>query len=182
MSRRFVDLSHTIEHGMVTYPGIPGPDLTDHLTREASRGHYAPGTEFQIGRISLVANTGTYLDTPFHRYEGGSDLAAVPLDAVAGLRLVVVDAGRAGSPAIGAGAMMRHVPSARSNAAPASERCPSRSKPPHTIISVPDQTTAGSDRSLIGAGGSSTVEPGGMSLYNSASPRTRSSNASSRGE
>ena len=105
MAHRFVDLSHTIEHGLVTYPGIPGPEVSDHLTREASRGHYAPGTEFQIGRISLVANTGTYLDTPFHRFEGGSDLAAVPLESVGGLRLVVVDAGSAGSPAIGAGAM-----------------------------------------------------------------------------
>jgi kynurenine formamidase len=105
MAQRFVDLSHTVEHGLVTYPGIPGPELSDHLTREASRGHYAPGTEFQIGRISMVANTGTYLDTPFHRFEGGSDLAAVPLEAVAGLRLVVVDTASAGSPALDADAV-----------------------------------------------------------------------------
>jgi kynurenine formamidase len=90
--RRFVDLSHTIEHGMVTYPGLPGPELSDHLSREASRSRYSPGTEFQIGRISMVANTGTYLDSPFHRFEGGSDLAGIPLEAVAGLRVVVVDA------------------------------------------------------------------------------------------
>lgn len=104
MPHLFVDLSHTIEHGMVTYPGIPGPELSDHLTREASRGHYAPGTEFHMARISMVANTGTYLDAPFHRFEGGSDLAAVPLEAVAGLRLVVVDA-TDGAPAIGADAV-----------------------------------------------------------------------------
>jgi kynurenine formamidase len=65
--------------------------VTDHLSREDSRGRYAEGTEFQIGRITMVANTGTYLDTPFHRFAGGSDLAEVPLDAVAGLRAVVVD-------------------------------------------------------------------------------------------
>ena len=104
MTRRFVDLSHTVSHGMVTYPGIPGPELSDHLTREASRGHYAPGTEFHMARISMVANTGTYLDSPFHRFADGSDLAAIPLDAVAGLRLVVVDAG-ADDPAIGADAV-----------------------------------------------------------------------------
>jgi len=102
MPRRFVDLSHTVEHGLVTYPGIPAPELSDHLSREASRTHYAPGTEFHIGRISMVANTGTYLDTPFHRFEGGSDLAGVPLDAVAGLRVAVVDAA---GPAIGADAV-----------------------------------------------------------------------------
>jgi arylformamidase len=97
MPHRFVDLSHTVSHGLVTYPGLPGPELADHLSREASRGTYAPGTEFQIGRISMVANTGTYLDTPFHRFEGGSDLAAVPLEAVAGLPLVLVDATGAGA-------------------------------------------------------------------------------------
>jgi arylformamidase len=90
--RRFVDLSHTVEHGMVTYPGIPGPELSEHLSRAASRSHYAPGTEFHIGRISMVANTGTYLDTPFHRFDGGSDLAGIPLEAVAGLRIVLIDA------------------------------------------------------------------------------------------
>lgn len=87
-----VDLSHPIEHGMVTYPGIPPPEIGTHLTREASRAHYAPGTEFHIGRITMVANTGTYLDTPFHRYEEGADLAATPLHRMAGLDGVMVDA------------------------------------------------------------------------------------------
>src|SRR5438093_3522432 len=77
---RVVDLSHPIEAGLITYPGLPAPEFGDHLTREASRAHYAPGTEFHIGRISMVGNTGTYLDTPFHRYSDGSDLAATPLD------------------------------------------------------------------------------------------------------
>jgi kynurenine formamidase len=102
MPHRFVDLSHTVVDGMVTYPGLPGPELSDHLSREASRDRYAPGTEFQIGRISMVANTGTYLDTPFHRFDGGSDLAAIPLDAVADLPVVVVDAA---GPAIDAGSL-----------------------------------------------------------------------------
>ena len=80
---RLVDLSHTVHDGLVTYPGIAAPRITAELTREASRARYAPGTEFFIGRIELVANTGTYLDTPFHRYADGHDLAELPLEAVA---------------------------------------------------------------------------------------------------
>jgi arylformamidase len=87
---RLVELSHVIRAGMTTYPGLPGPEITAHLTREASRGHYAPGTEFTIGRISLVGNTGTYLDAPYHRYPGGADLAAIGLERTAGLPAVVV--------------------------------------------------------------------------------------------
>jgi kynurenine formamidase len=89
---RIVDLSHIIEDGMITYPGLPGPEIGDHMTREASRAHYAPGTEFHIGRICMVANTGTYLDTPEHRYEGGTDLATTPLDRMIDLEGVLVDA------------------------------------------------------------------------------------------
>lgn len=89
-ARRFIDLSHTIEHGMTTYPGLPAPVIADQLTREHSRANYAPGTEFQIGKITMVANTGTYLDTPYHRYADGADLAALHLDAVADLPGVVV--------------------------------------------------------------------------------------------
>jgi arylformamidase len=90
MSHSFVDLSHTIEHGMITYRGLPAPLICDFLSREASRAHYAPGTEFQIGRIDMVANTGTYLDSPFHRYPSGADLADLSLDSLAGLEAVVV--------------------------------------------------------------------------------------------
>ena len=85
-----VELSHVIRTGMVTYPGLPGPEITSYLTREASRARYAPGTEFTIGRISLVGNTGTYLDAPYHRYAGGADLAAVGLERTADLPAVVV--------------------------------------------------------------------------------------------
>jgi arylformamidase len=85
-----VELSHVIRAGMITYPGLPGPEITPHLTREASRGHYSPGTEFTIGRISLVGNTGTYLDAPYHRYPGGADLAAIGLERTADLPAVVV--------------------------------------------------------------------------------------------
>ncbi len=87
-----IDLSHTIEHGMITYPGLPGPLMCDYLSREASRGHYAPGVEFHIGKIEMVANTGTYLDSPFHRYAGGKDLSQLPLDSLANLDTVVVRA------------------------------------------------------------------------------------------
>jgi kynurenine formamidase len=96
-----VDLSHTVEHGLVTYRGLPPPVISDHLTREESRKHYAEGTEFHIGRIEMVANTGTYLDSPFHRYESGRDLSELPLSLLADLDGVVVDATGAGSRAVG---------------------------------------------------------------------------------
>lgn len=86
-----IDLSHTIEAGMITYPGLPGPVLSDHLSRVASRANYEPGTEFLIGRIDMVGNTGTYLDAPFHRFEGGSDLAGLALDDMADLPGLCID-------------------------------------------------------------------------------------------
>lgn len=98
---RFVELSHEISHGMATYPGLPAPEIADHLTREESRARYAPGTEFQIGRITMVGNTGTYLDSPFHRYAGAADLADLRLDRLADLPGVVLRAGDGGR-AIGA--------------------------------------------------------------------------------
>jgi arylformamidase len=88
--RRFIDLSHTIVDGMTTYPGLPPPHLCDFLSRADSRGHYAPGVSFQIGRIDMVANTGTYIDSPFHRFEDGSDLAGLGLAQLADLEGVVV--------------------------------------------------------------------------------------------
>jgi len=98
----FLDLSHTIEHGMTTYPGLPGPVICDFLSREASRRRYAPGVEFHIGKIEMVANTGTYIDSPFHRYADGVDLSGLPLESLAGLEAVVVDgAGVGRSSAVG---------------------------------------------------------------------------------
>jgi kynurenine formamidase len=91
-NRRVIDLSHPVEHRMTTYPGLPGPEIGDHLSREQSRRNYAPGVEFQIGWIRLVANTGTYLDTPFHRYGGGTDLAGIDLTRIADVEGVLVDA------------------------------------------------------------------------------------------
>jgi kynurenine formamidase len=84
-----IDLSHTIESGMVTYKGLPAPLICDFLSREASKTRYAPGTEFQIGRIDMVGNTGTYLDSPFHRYPDGDDLSDLPLEKLANLACVV---------------------------------------------------------------------------------------------
>jgi arylformamidase len=84
-----IDLSHTIEHGMVTYKGLPAPMICDFLSRAASRERYAAGTEFQIGKIEMVGNTGTYLDSPFHRYADGADLADLPLTSLANLDCVV---------------------------------------------------------------------------------------------
>ena len=91
MAARLVDLSHAIHDGLVTYPGISTPRIGAELTREASRSRYAPGTEFHIGRIEMSTNTGTYLDTPFHRFAGGFDLAELPLEAVADLPGLVVE-------------------------------------------------------------------------------------------
>ncbi len=89
-TKRFVDLSHEIQSGMVTYPGLPAPVVTEHMSREQSRSHYAAGTEFHIGKIEMVANTGTYLDSPFHRYPDGRDLSQLDLSSLAGLNGVVV--------------------------------------------------------------------------------------------
>ena len=85
-----VDLSHPVGHGTITYPGLPGPTISDHLSRSASRQRYAEGYEFQIGRIDMVTNTGTYLDTPFHRFADGHDLTGLDLARVADVPGVVV--------------------------------------------------------------------------------------------
>jgi arylformamidase len=96
-TRRLIELNHVIEDGMVTYKGLPAPIICDYLSRADSRGNYDPGTEFQIGRINMVSNTGTYLDTPFHRYADGDDLAAMSLDRVTALPGIVVRAATDGA-------------------------------------------------------------------------------------
>src|SRR5262245_3722721 len=102
MARRLIDVSHEIEAGMITYPGLPAPVVTDYLSREASRAHYAEGTTFQIGLIEMVANTGTYLDAPFHRFADGADLAGLPLERLADVEGLVIDATNRDGRAIGA--------------------------------------------------------------------------------
>ena len=87
---RLIDVSHTVEDGMITYKGLPAPIICDYLSREASRARYAEGTEFQIGKIEMVANTGTYVDSPFHRYAHGCDLSELKLESLANLDCVVV--------------------------------------------------------------------------------------------
>jgi arylformamidase len=101
---KLVDVSHTVKAGLITYPGLPAPIICDYLSREASRDHYAPGTEFHIGKIELVANTGTYVDSPFHRYEGGKDLSELPLSKLANLEGIVFRAPFSKSRAIDAAA------------------------------------------------------------------------------
>ena len=88
----FIDLSHTVEDGLVTYKGLPAPIICDYLSREKSRELYAAGTEFQIGKIEMVANTGTYVDCPFHRYAHGKDLSEVAIEAFADLEGIVIRA------------------------------------------------------------------------------------------
>ena len=104
MSPRVVDLSHPIRAGLVTYPGLPAPTITPFLTREDSRARYSPGTEFAMDIITMIGNTGTYLDSPFHRYDGGADLAGLDLATLVDLPTEVfhvdgrvVDAGSAES-------------------------------------------------------------------------------------
>jgi arylformamidase len=92
MSSVLIDLSHTIENGMVTYKGLPAPVICDYLSREKSRELYAPGYEFQIGKIEMVSNTGTYVDCPFHRYEDGKDLSQTHLQSFANLKGIVIHA------------------------------------------------------------------------------------------
>jgi kynurenine formamidase len=98
---RLIDLSHEIADGMVTYKGLPAPLICDHLTFEASRPLYDGGEEFSIARIDMVANTGTYIDVPAHRWRDGDDLAAVALDRVADLPGLCVDATGAGDLSVG---------------------------------------------------------------------------------
>ena len=100
-TRRIVDLSHEIVDGMTTHPGIPAPSISTFLTHEASTARYAPGTTFEIGRIDLVANTGTYIDTPAHRFPGGQDLAGLELERVVDVDGVLVDCRGAPDRAIG---------------------------------------------------------------------------------
>jgi kynurenine formamidase len=103
-----VDVSHVVESGMVTYKGLPAPIICDFLSREQSRSLYAPGTEFHIGKIEMVANTGTYLDSPFHRYAHGKDLSELPLERLANLRGVLIPWDRSRGRAIGVAAFADH--------------------------------------------------------------------------
>src|SRR5690349_19427311 len=88
--KRLIDLSHVIEDGMITYKGLPAPIICDYLSREESKTRYDAGTEFQIGKIEMVSNTGTYIDCPFHRYADGEDLSEVAVERFAELEGIVV--------------------------------------------------------------------------------------------
>jgi arylformamidase len=90
--KKLIDISHAIEDGLITYKGLPAPIICDYLSREASRQHYAAGTEFHIGKIEMVANTGTYMDSPFHRFADGKDMSQLPLASLANLDAVVIRA------------------------------------------------------------------------------------------
>ena len=87
---QLIDLSHTVEDGLITYKGLPAPIMCDYLSREESRQHYAEGTEFHIGKIEMVANTGTYIDAPFHRFADGADLSEITLEQMAHLEGVCI--------------------------------------------------------------------------------------------
>lgn len=102
---RWVELSHVVREGMVTLPGFPTPEITPWVTREASRSMYAPGTEFAMDYVTMLGNTGTYIDSPYHRYAGGTDLAGLPLDRLADLPAVVVRTAGSGVRAVDVGAL-----------------------------------------------------------------------------
>jgi arylformamidase len=92
LNKKLIDLSHEVEQGMITYKGLPAPIICDYLSREESRKHYAEGTEFNISKIEMVANTGTYVDSPFHRFADGIDLSQLPLESLANLEGLVIHA------------------------------------------------------------------------------------------
>ena len=100
-SSRYVDLSHMIENGTVTHRGLPAPIICDYLSRESSRSRYAPGTEFHIAKIEMVANTGTYIDCPFHRFADGRDFSQIGIEELADIDAIVVRAEQRDSPAVG---------------------------------------------------------------------------------
>jgi arylformamidase len=102
---RLVELNHVIRAGLTTYPGLPGPVITPYQTRRASRQHYALGTEFAIDKLTLVGNTGTYLDAPYHRYPDGADLSAISLEQTVDLPAVVVRVAGAPQQGIDVGAL-----------------------------------------------------------------------------
>jgi arylformamidase len=106
--RRWVDLSHVITDGMTTYPGLPVPRYAVHLSRHDSRAVYAAGTEFEIDRITMVGNTGTYLDSAFHRYPDGPDLSELTLQQLADLPTVVIRTAGGGTRAVGVEALAVH--------------------------------------------------------------------------
>ena len=108
MNTRIVDLSHPIEAGMVTYPGLPVPEIHAVLDRATSAGRYAPGVTFQIDLITLCGNTGTYMDSPFHRWEDGVDLAGLPLERLVDLPAVRIDMTGSATPAVDAAALRDH--------------------------------------------------------------------------
>jgi len=89
-TKMLIDLSHTIKDGLITYKGLPAPIICDYLSREESKKHYAEGTEFQIGKIEMVANTGTYLDCPFHRFADGKDLSQIGLESFTDLDAILI--------------------------------------------------------------------------------------------
>jgi arylformamidase len=90
--KRLIDLSHTVEHGMITYKGLPAPVICDYLSRERSKSIYGNGDQFQIGKIEMVSNTGTYIDTPFHRYENGKDLSEIVLEKLVNIEAITIHA------------------------------------------------------------------------------------------
>jgi kynurenine formamidase len=149
-----VELSHVIRAGMTTYPGLPGPEITPHLTREASRGHYSAGTEFTIGRISLVGNTGTYLDAPYHRYPAGADLAAIGLERTANLPAVVIRVTGAQRRGIDVGALaaldVRGAAVLLHTGDDARFGCPAYAQDAHFLTEAGAAWLAGQDPALVG--------------------------------
>jgi kynurenine formamidase len=87
----FIDLSHVVSDGLQTYPGMPAPVVFEHLGREAAERLYGPGVTFQIGMVTMCSNTGTYIDTPFHRFADGHDLTGLPLERVSQVPAVCLD-------------------------------------------------------------------------------------------
>ncbi len=87
-----MDLSHDIVAGMLTYPGVPGPEIRITTTRTASAARLTSGASFEIESLTLVGNTGTYVDAPYHYHADRADVAELPLERLVNVPIAVVRA------------------------------------------------------------------------------------------
>lgn len=88
----YIDLSHSIENGTVTYPGDP-PALIEltldrKLTSKLNGGGTTSGVE--INTIKMVSTSGTYIDAPYHVFEDGKKIKDYPIEKLVNLPSIVV--------------------------------------------------------------------------------------------
>src|SRR3989442_12272612 len=81
---------------METYRPLPTPRVEVLNDYDASR--YDGKAEFFIASLHLCGNTGTYIDSPRHRFRAGTDLAGLPLERLADLPIIVANVSGGGRP------------------------------------------------------------------------------------